>query len=445
MKQIFQYSNKQNSSKQNSGKQSSGEFVIKSNRAEMIFDSQDYNSNFPQPDEVALKLSESLQEKIGLAIMENGGSISFEQYMQMALYEPGLGYYSAGSSKFGEQGDFVTAPEISPLFSRCIARQCQQVLSEISSSKSSCSILEFGPGTGTMAIDIMLELARNNTLPETYYLLEPSADLRQRQQSNIKNTIPQLEDRFVWLDRLPEERIRGVILANEVIDAMPVKRIVIDSDIQEYAVSCDSGANDETRFQWLKTDIDQDLKSDMQEMFDTLGESLATPYITEINCNIKPWINSLNDVLDQGLILISDYGYPRKEYFHPQRHTGTLICHYRHQVHDDPFLYPGLQDITASVEFTTVAEAAVDAGLHVSGFTTQAHFLIGCGLDQFVSEFESDDVAERSKMTQQVSKLTMPGEMGEKFKFIGLSKNLDTSALDIRLCGFSFIDQRSRL
>jgi len=314
LKQIFQYSNKQNSSKQNSGKQSSGEFVIKSNRAEMIFDSQDYNSNFPQPDEVALKLSESLQEKIGLAIMENGGSISFEQYMQMALYEPGLGYYSAGSSKFGEQGDFVTAPEISPLFSRCIARQCQQVLSEISSSKSSCSILEFGPGTGTMAIDIMLELARNNTLPETYYLLEPSADLRQRQQSNIKNTIPQLEDRFVWLDRLPEERIRGVILANEVIDAMPVKRIVIDSDIQEYAVSCDSGANDETRFQWLKTDIDQDLKSDMQEMFDTLGESLATPYITEINCNIKPWINSLNDVLDQGLILISDYGYPRKEY-----------------------------------------------------------------------------------------------------------------------------------
>ncbi|RKZ67182.1 MAG: hypothetical protein DRQ48_10050, partial [Gammaproteobacteria bacterium] len=208
----------------------------------MIVDSQDYNSNLPQPDEIALKLSESLQEKIRLAITESGGSISFEQYMQMALYEPGLGYYSAGSSKFGEQGDFVTAPEISPLFSRCIARQCQQVLSEISSSKSSCSILEFGPGTGTMAIDIMLELARNNTLPETYYLLEPSADLRQRQQSNIKNTIPQLEERFVWLDRLPEERIRGVILANEVIDAMPVKRIVIDSDIQEYAVGCDCGA-----------------------------------------------------------------------------------------------------------------------------------------------------------------------------------------------------------
>ena len=402
----------------------------------MIADSQRSNSTLPIPDEFAIKLSESLQEKIRLAIINNGGSISFEQYMQMALYEPGLGYYSAGSSKFGEQGDFVTAPEISPLFSRCIARQCQQVLSEIFSS----SIFELGPGTGTMAIDIMLELKRNNSLPETYYLLEPSADLRQRQQHNIKNTIPQLEERFVWLDRLPKEKITGVILANEVIDAMPVIRIVIDNEIEEYAVACDSGANDQVRFQWVMRDIDQKLKSEIQVMFDTLRESIPTPYTTEINCNIKPWLNSLNDVLEEGLILISDYGYPRQEYFHPQRHAGTLICHYRHHAHDDPFLYPGLQDITASVDFTTVAEAAVNAGLHVSGFTTQAHFLIASGLDQFVSEYETDDVVERTKMVHQVTKLTMPGEMGEKFKFIGLTKELD-----IQLCGFGFIDQRSRL
>ena len=402
----------------------------------MIADSQRSNSTLPIPDEFALKLSESLQEKIRLAIINNGGSISFEQYMQMALYEPGLGYYSAGSSKFGEQGDFVTAPEISPLFSRCIARQCQQVLSEISSS----DIFELGPGTGTMAIDIMLELKRNNSLPETYYLLEPSADLRQRQQLNIKNVIPQLEERFVWLDRLPEEKIKGVILANEVIDAMPVTRIVIDSEIEEYAVACDFGANDQIRFQWVKKGIDQKLKSEIQVMFDTLRESVPTPYTTEINYNIKPWLNSLNDVLDQGLILISDYGYPRQEYFHPQRHTGTLVCHYRHHAHDDPFLYPGLQDITASVDFTTVAEAAADAGLHVAGFTTQAHFLIACGLDQFIPESETDDAVERSKMVHQVAKLTMPGEMGEIFKFIGLTKELD-----IQLCGFGFIDQRSRL
>ena len=179
---------------------------------------------------------------------------------------------------------------------------------------------------------------------------------------------------------------------------------------------------------------------DVEATLGTLREVLPTPYITEINFYIKPWLSSLNDVMEEGLILVSDYGYPRQEYFHPQRRAGTLLCHYRHHAHDDPFLFPGLQDITASVDFTSVAEAAVDTGLHVSGFTTQAHFLIACGLDQFVSEFEIDDAVDRSKMTHQVSKLTMPGEMGEKFKFIGLTK-----ALDIQLRGFGFVDQRSRL
>ena len=402
----------------------------------MIADPQRPKSTLPIPDKFALKLSESLQEKIRLAIKENGGSINFEQYMQMALYEPGLGYYSAGSSKFGEQGDFVTAPEISPLFSRCLAKQCHQILSEISSS----CILELGPGTGAMAIDILLELERNNTLPEIYYMLEPSADLRQRQQLNIKSTIPHLEERFVWVDRLPEEKIKGVILANEVIDAMPVKRIVINNEVEEYVVACESESKDQAKFQWIKKDMDRQSIVDVEAILGTLREVLPTPYITEINFYIKPWLSSLNDVLEEGLILVSDYGYPRQEYFHPQRRAGTLLCHYRHHAHDDPFLFPGLQDITASVDFTSVAEAAVDTGLHVSGFTTQAHFLIACGLDQFVSEFEIDDAVDRSKMTHQVSKLTMPGEMGEKFKFIGLTK-----ALDIQLRGFGFVDQRSRL
>jgi SAM-dependent MidA family methyltransferase len=407
----------------------------------MIADSQHTGLSLPTPDEFALKLSQKLREKISLAIMENGGSIGFEQYMQMALYEPALGYYSAGSSKFGEQGDFVTAPEISPIFSRCLAKQCQQVLSEISSG----CILELGPGTGVMAIDILRELERNNVLPGIYYMLEPSADLRQRQQQNVKNEIPHLEERIIWLEHLPEKKIEGVILANEVIDAMPVKRIVFDHEIEEYAVTCVSESGDKTRFQWIKKEFDQKSMNIVQELLDTLKESLPTPYTTEINFYIKPWLNSLNDILNKGLILISDYGYPRQEFFHPQRHAGTLICHYRHHAHDDPFLYPGLQDITASVDFTAVAEAAVDIGLHVSGFTTQAHFLIACGLDEFVSDYEADDVAKRVEITHQVSKLTMPGEMGEKFKFIGLTKKLETKALDIQLIGFNFIDQRARL
>ncbi len=406
----------------------------------MITDSQHSNPTLPAPDEFSVKLSKSLQEKIRRTLIDNGGSISFEQYMRMALYEPGLGYYSAGSNKFGEQGDFVTAPEISPLFSRCLARQCQQVLSEISSAKITCCILELGSGTGIMAIELMRELEKNGALPEVYYMLEPSADLRQRQQCNIKKSIPQLVEKFMWLEHLPKEKIKGVILANEVIDAMPVRRIIIDSEIEEYAVAIDSTVIDQIRFQWIKKETDEKFKIDTKELFDALGKPLSTPYITEINCNIKPWLNSLNDILDEGLILISDYGYPRQDYFHPQRQAGTLICHYRHHVHDDPFLYPGLQDITASVDFTTVAETAADAGLYVSGFTTQAHFLIACGLDKLASEYKSSDVVERSKMTQQVSKLTMPGEMGEKFKFIGLTKKID-----IQLCGFGFIDQRSRL
>jgi SAM-dependent MidA family methyltransferase len=195
----------------------------------------------------------------------------------------------------------------------------------------------------------------------------------------------------------------------------------------------------------MKKDIDQKSKMVVQELLDTLKETLPSPYITEINFYIKPWLNSLNNILDKGLILISDYGYPRQEYFHPQRHAGTLICHYRHHAHDDPFLYPGLQDITASVDFTAVAEAAVDLGLHVSGFTTQAHFLIACGLDEFISDYDAYNVTKRVEITHQVSKLTMPGEMGEKFKFIGLTKKLETKALNIQLRGFSFIDQRSRL
>jgi len=397
--------------------------------------------SLPVPDEFALKLSSDLKQIICKAIMKNGGSISFEQYMQMALYEPGLGYYSAGSNKFGETGDFVTAPEISSIFSRCLARQCQQVLSETSSAEApSACILELGPGTGVMAIDILRELERNNSLPKIYYMLEPSADLRQRQQLNVNNAIPHLEERIVWLDRLPEKKIDGIILANEVIDAMPVKRIVIDGEIEEFVVACKSKSKDQIRFQWMRKRVNQTLKTTIQTILDELREEIPTPYITEINLNIKPWLNSLNDILNKGLILISDYGYPRQDFFHPQRNAGTLICHYRHHVHNDPFLYPGLQDITASVDFTAVAEAAVDIGMDVSGFTTQAHFLIACGLDQFVSDYETDDVIKRAQMTHQVSKLTMPGEMGEIFKFIGLSKSLD-----IQLCGFDFIDQRARL
>lgn len=390
----------------------------------------------PNTDALALQLSEQLQQKIYLAIVENGGLISFERYMQMALYEPGLGYYSAGLEKFGEGGDFVTAPEISSLFSRCLAKQCQQVLAGISGH--TC-ILELGPGSGAMALDILRELDGNHALPSIYYMLEPSADLRQRQQQKISNEIPHLAERVVWLEQLPTKKIEGVILANEVIDAMPVKRIIFADEIEECMVTCEAQTNNGKKFRWSKQALDAECKKKIHAILDTLKDDLPLPYIADLNFYIEPWLNSLNAILANGLILISDYGYPRHDFFHPQRHMGSLICHYRHHAHDDPFLYPGLQDITASVDFTAIAEVAVDIGLELAGFTTQAHFLISCGLDKLISEHEIN-ISDNARITQQISQLTMPGEMGEKFKFIGLSKSLD-----MQFQGFNLFDQRARL
>lgn len=401
----------------------------------MLATSQGSIFNLPEPDDVALRISERLTQNIRLAITEGAGSISFARYMQMALYEPGLGYYNTAAEKFGEQGDFVTAPELSALFSQCLARQCAQILEEISAT---ACILEFGSGSGTMAIHILQELQNQNALPATYYIIEPSAELRQRQQQKMSLEIPQLKQLVVWLECLPDEQIEGVILANEVLDAMPVRRIILNQQIMEYAVSCGTEAG--KPFVWCKQDIEPQLQDEVHAMLEPLAEELPIPYVADINFFIRPWLNSLNDILHKGVILISDYGYPRYEFFHPQRCMGSLICHYRHHVHDDPFLYPGLQDITASVDFTSVAESASDIGLEVAGFTTQAHFLIACGLEQLIEDRQNKNFLARLKLLQQANRLILPGEMGEKFKFIGLSKSCS-----IPLQGFSFIDHRARL
>lgn len=397
-------------------------------------------SPLPVADKSALEFSRRLSEKIRLAIDNNLGLISFETYMQMALYEPGLGYYSAGTKKFGAHGDFVTAPEISPLFSSCIAKQCRQILSAI---PSPACILELGPGSGAMAVDILKQLERDSSLPDTYYMLELSADLRQRQQQNINQQIPHIAPRIVWLQQLPQTSINGVILANEVFDSMPVRRISIskDNEIIEHAVSYRPYAGQQVEFQWVQRPLEPGLTARVQAILKTLpAGALPLPYIADLNFYIRPWLNSLNDILDKGLILISDYGYPRHEYFHPQRYKGSLLCHYRHRVHTEPFYRPGLQDITAMVDFTGIAEAAVDAGLRVAGFTTQAHFLLACGLQQLVPKQTLNNTKARINITRQINSLTMPEEMGEKFKFIGLSKSLD-----IPLTGFNFIDQTARL
>ncbi len=386
----------------------------------------------PVPDNDAIEHSQKVCARIQKEIIEQQGSINFNQFMELALYEPGLGYYAAGSTKLGESGDFITAPELSSVYSFCLARQCQQVLNTIDQGK----IFELGPGTGKMACDILQELERLNCLPNEYLLLETSADLRERQQDRVKKCVPHLEGIIHWLDTLPTNKINGIIIANEVLDAMPVHRIVVHGDFcEELYVGFEEG-----KFVWIKKPLNEKLTLETEKELKTLVNNLSQGYTCEINTNIHAWISSLAEFLQQGVMLLVDYGYPRQEYYHPQRINGTLLCHYRHRVHSDPFFYPGLQDITSSVNFTRVAEAAVDTGLDVRGYTTQAHFLISCGLDEIVKQQESVCGIESVKLSNQIKMLTMPGEMGERFKVIALTKNIG-----IPLLGFQFVDLRAKL
>jgi SAM-dependent MidA family methyltransferase len=382
----------------------------------------------PLPDAAALAHSILLVDRIHAEIAHHDGRIGFDRYMEMALYEPGLGYYSAGAGKFGVHGDFVTAPELSPLFSICLARQCREVLDRLNGG----AILELGAGSGRMAVDLLSELLRAGSPPASYMILETSADLRHRQQQLLQQELPDFISRITWLDRLPEQPLSGVILANEVIDAMPVRRVTVrQGELMELLV-CRLGRS----FDWITAPADPSLRRQVNAL-QQLRRSWPEYYATEFNPNLPHWIASLSDCLGRGVVLLIDYGYPRNEYYHPQRSHGTLLCHYRHRVHADPFLYPGLQDITASVDFTAVADAADAAGLVVAGYTAQAYFLLGCGLDQLMELPVGGNTRAHLERVNQARRLTMPGEMGERYKVMALTRDMADG-----LRGFAIADQR---
>lgn len=383
-------------------------------------------TKLPLPDGDALAHCANVVQALCDDIDAHGGLIDFARFMELTLYAPGLGYYAAGARKFGSAGDFVTAPEISSLFSRCLARQCQQVLSQTGGD-----ILEFGAGSGAMAADILVELEQLDCLPERYLIMEVSADLRQRQQEILQARVPHLIERTHWLDHLPPQ-FTGVVLGNEVLDAMPVQLFRVEQD----GVSLAQVGHDTNGFHWAYTPVTDLTQYGLAE----ITQELAPGYQSEINCHIGPWLVSLANSLQQGVVILLDYGFPRHEYYHPQRGDGTLMCHYRHHAHGDPLILPGLQDITAHVDFTAVAEAAVAAGLDVSGFTNQAYFLLGLGLTDFLNEINPVDTRRQIELAQQVKKLTLPNEMGELFKVIALTKGCDFA-----LRGFSLNDQRVRL
>jgi SAM-dependent MidA family methyltransferase len=359
--------------------------------------------------------TQAMREQLRRMIATRGGWIGFDEYLNQVLYAPGLGYYSAGATKFGAAGDFITAPELSPLFAGCIARHSV-------SSQPGDTILELGAGSGALAADLLTRLEQLGALPQHYLILEVSGDLRERQRRRIATLAPVVASRVEWLDRLPQAPIRGLILANEVADALPFKRAVWrNAAWHELGVSIQDGDPG-----WSEREPAVELLAELARVLpDPAGERVEG-FVVEICPALDGWIAAVSGALERGAMLLLDYGLGRSELYHPARIAGTLRCHYRHRAHDDPFLHPGLQDITAWVDFTRVAEAATESGLQIASYSTQAAFLLANQIDAELA-YATDNAATARMVLQrrsEVQRLLLPGEMGESFKAMCLTRGL---------------------
>jgi SAM-dependent MidA family methyltransferase len=366
-------------------------------------------------------------------IAAGGGWIPFSRFMQLALYAPGLGYYSAGTRKFGASGDFVTAPELTPVFARCLAGQVAEILGQAGGG----DVLEVGAGSGMLAAELLASLAGRDALPARYRILEVSAELRERQRETLAERDPALADRVTWLDAPPDTPWRGALLANEVADALPVERFrLVGGGIEVAGVVAEG---DGFAFQWRPAG--QELAAHIRRRLDELPEASAEGFQSEACLLLRPWVATLAGQLQQGAMLFVDYGLARAHYYHPSRAGGSLCGFIRHRRVDDVLANPGLQDITAWVDFTELAEAGVAAGLAVGGFATQAHFLMAAGLDrELAAASEGLNTVGRARLTQATSMLVLPGEMGERFKVMSLTRGIDQP-----LSGFAFRDLTATL
>ena len=364
------------------------------------------------PDADAIAHSNRLAERIITRIEQGNGVIGFDEYMQAVLYEPGLGYYSAGSTKFGAAGDFVTAPEISTLFGSCLAVQCLNLFEQGCAPR----LLEFGAGSGSLCAQILQSTAQI----ERYYILDVSAQLKARQRQYLAQQLPaELFHKIEWLEGLPET-FDGILLANEVLDAMPVHILLKQGGWGELGVGYDG-----ERFCWRAFSCDSPAVAEIERIESRLGE-LPDGYCSEVNLNYQPWMAALSQACRSAVVLIIDYGYEQAQYYHVERISGSLICHYRHRVHPDPLVYPGLQDVTAFVDFDALADAAQGNGFTITGLVSQAEFLIANGILGIAQQqVEKADSTQRMAISQQVKTLTLPDEMGEKFKVLALQKNID--------------------
>jgi len=360
------------------------------------------------------------------------GSIPFSRFMAMALYEPGLGYYVNGLHKFGAAGDFVTAPEQGRLFALALARQLDQAARALGPD---WTVLELGPGSGALAHDVLQQMEHP---PARYLLLEPSAPLREVQRETLEALPEELRTRVEWIAAPPEVQFAGAIVANEVVDALPVERFrVTESGMEQYRVAVEDG-----RFAWSTAPAEGRLRKAVQHIVSDLDEPPGPGYASEVCVDLPAWLDTVTASLARGLVLVVDYGYPRREYYHPDRSGGTLVCHYRHRAHFDPFVWPGLTDISAFVDFTALAEAARRSGLEVAGFTNQAGFVLGSGIAEGIDRVT--DESKRMRLSGELKRLVMPGEMGEKFKVMALARDLDPER-DWAPAAFALSDQLDRL
>ena len=384
--------------------------------------------SLPPPSPEASAHSGEVVAAIGREIAARGGWIPFARFMELALYAPGLGYYSAGARKFGAAGDFVTAPEMSAFFGRALARQAAEVM-----EASQPLLLEVGAGSGRLAADLLLELEALGSLPERYEILDLSADLRERQQATLAAATPHLLSRVHWLDRLPEG-FSGVVVANELLDAMPAHVVAWREDgIFERGV----GFAETGGFTWQERPATGALLAAAGE----IGSQCSLPpgYESEISLAARAWAAEWGHRLQCGALLLIDYGFPRREFYHQQRGRGTLMCHYRHHSHPDPFHLPGLQDVTVHVDFTAIIAAADAAGLELLGYTSQGRFLLNCGILDLLAR-EQPGTLEYIRASGAINKMLMPHEMGELFKVIAIGRGIARPLL-----GFATGDQSRRL
>ena len=383
-------------------------------------------TSLPEPSADAQAASVALSQRIAAEIRSGGGWISFARYMDLALYAPGLGYYAGGSRKFCAEADFFTAPELTPLFGQTLARQVAQLM-----RASTPLLIEAGAGSGRLAADLLPALDALGCAPERYLILELSGELQARQRETIRQNAPQFFDRVEWLDTLPET-FSGCLIGNEVLDAMPTHEVAWYEDgIKEIGVTLDAA----DRFAYAEREADAHLV----ELAQALG--VAAPYSSEIGLAGRSWIAEITRRLRCGALLLIDYGLPRHEYYRAQRDGGTLRCHYRQRMHDDPFWWPGLSDITAHVDFTAVAEAAYEAGAEVAGYTSQSAFLMNCGIADLLAQRQNEgEAASAARATGALNLLLSPNEMGELFKVIALTKGIDEP-----LIGFARADRTHAL